>query len=462
MDIGSRVELFADRFLIENLKDARLRLHRPIPRQIVFTFDAPWEREQSGYVTILKDADQYRMYYLAGGDLSRERTCLALSKDGVHWERPRLGLFEFNGSRENNIIWTGKYPTACEAHNFSPFIDLNPAASGDQRYKAVTLTRLGEGRNRRGNVLLAMASPDGIHWRKLREEPILTEGAFDSHNTAFWDTNRKQYVCFLRENHQGRRSIALATSSDFIQWTRPQLLDFGPTPPEHLYTNGIVQYFRAPHIYLGFPARFIPPTDRNRIGLEQRQTDGLSDAVFMCSRDGRHWDRSFMEALIRPGPDPLNWGGAHGNSFPAWGILPSNGETISIYWADHYGNYPNMHLTPRLWRGTVRTDGFTSLSFPYRGGELITKPLRFAGASLVINYATSAAGGVRVEIQDSEGKPISGFALEDCIEFWGDEIERVVAWRRGHEISNLAGASVRLRFVLRDADLYSIRFRPSS
>ncbi|HSW46416.1 MAG TPA: hypothetical protein VLM89_12680 [Phycisphaerae bacterium] len=459
IDIGSRLELFVDHYLIDGMKDAELRLHSPVPREIVFTFDKPWEGGLSAYASIIKDGDQYRLYYRGGGDLVREYTCLALSKDGVTWERPTLGLIEFEGSKDNNIFWTGKDKAYCESHNFAPFIDANPEAKPNERYKAVTVTRIREGPDSRKNVLLALVSADGIHWRKLRQEPIITEGAFDSHNTIFWDTTQNQYVCYLRAGQKGKKSVARTTSKDFIHWTQPELLDFGDTVPEHLYTNGIIPYFRAPHILLGFPLRFIHPKDRNKIGLEQRETDGFSDAIIMSSRDGLKWDRTFMEAFIRPGPDPLNWGGAHGNITPAWGIVPANQNEISIYWADHYDNYPKKDLIPRLWRGTVRTDGFISVNCPYRGGEMVTKPLLFKGKNLVINFATSAPGSVKVEIQDASGKPIPGYALADCIEFWGDEIERIVAWKGGTDVSKLSGKPVRLRFAMHDADLYSIRFR---
>lgn len=458
--IGSRPELFVDHHLIARLESARLQLHPPVPGEVVFTFDRPWEGGLSGYVTVLKDGNEYRMYYRGGGDLVREHTCLAVSKDGISWTRPNFGLIAFNGSKENNIIWTGRDQAYCESHNFTPFIDLNPAATPDVRYKAVTMTRSGTPAEPKKNVLLALVSADGIHWRKLREEPIITEGGFDSQNTAFYDLVRKEYTCYLRAGQKGKKSVARSTSKDFQNWTAPELLDFGDSVPEHLYTNGILPYFRAPELYLGFPLRFVHPKDRNHVGIERRATDGFSDAVFMSSRDGLRWDRTFMEAFIRPGPDPLNWGGAHGNTTPAWGIVPAGDHEMALYWADHYDNYPKKSLIPRLWRGLVRTDGFSSVNFPYRGGQMVTKPFVFAGRNLVINYATSAPGSVKVEIQDSSDRPIRGFTLEDCIEFWGDEINRFVEWKGGTDVSRLAGQPVRLRFVMHDADLYSIRFQP--
>ena len=89
----------------------------------------------------------------------------------------------------------------------------------------------------------------------------------------------------------------------------------------------------------------------------------------------------------------------------------------------------------------------------------MTKPLIFEGKELVINFSTSAAGSVQVEIQNADGKPIDGFALSDCPEIFGDAIERVVTWKCGGDVSKLAGKQIRLRFVIKDADLYSLRFR---
>ena len=100
-----------------------------------------------------------------------------------------------------------------------------------------------------------------------------------------------------------------------------------------------------------------------------------------------------------------------------------------------------------------------SVNAPFVGGAFVTKPLTFNGGELVLNLSTGAAGGLRVEIQDANGKPLPGFALGDAVEQVGDEIERVVSWKSGSDVSGLSGRPVRLRFTIRDADLYSLRFR---
>lgn len=112
-----------------------------------------------------------------------------------------------------------------------------------------------------------------------------------------------------------------------------------------------------------------------------------------------------------------------------------------------------------LRRYTLRVDGFASVQAPLSGGELVTKPLIFAGNCLQVNFSASAAGSVQVEIlRDQMDEPVVGFSLDDCVELLGDDIERVVRWTDGCDVSSLEGVPVRLRFVLRDADLYAFQF----
>jgi hypothetical protein len=115
--------------------------------------------------------------------------------------------------------------------------------------------------------------------------------------------------------------------------------------------------------------------------------------------------------------------------------------------------------TAYLNRYTLRIDGFTSVHAPYNGGEMLTKPIRFSGNQLLINFSTSAAGFVKVEILDLEGNKIKGFELENSKEIIGNEIEKTVTWNGIYDLSELNDKPVRLRFVMKDADLYSIKFK---
>ena len=120
--IGSRIELFVDDYLIEKLSGkAELRLQHPVPQEIAIVHDEPWEGSGSGFHSIFKDGDIYRMYYKAwqltvnpDGSLNTSShplwTCYAESNDGINWRKPELGLFEFKGSKANNlVILGGKY-----------------------------------------------------------------------------------------------------------------------------------------------------------------------------------------------------------------------------------------------------------------------------------------------------------------------------------------------------------------
>ena len=115
--------------------------------------------------------------------------------------------------------------------------------------------------------------------------------------------------------------------------------------------------------------------------------------------------------------------------------------------------------TPRrVRRHTFRIDGFSSVHASLHGGELLTKPLIFDAGRLEISFATSAGGSLRVEIQDKDGKPFDGFTLGDCNLQYGDQLDRVISWRSGADVSKLAGKPARLRIELKDADLYSFQF----
>lgn len=431
-DIGSRLEMFIDDWLIQQMKGTSLTLHRPTPREVAIRFNSSWEGIDTAYVTVFKDGDRFRMYYRGNPDKHPEITCYAESKDGIEWTKPKLGLFAFNGSKDNNIVWSGP-----GTHNFTPFKDGNPAASPEQRYKAVG-----------GGPLFAFVSADGVHWNLLQKEPIIKKGAFDSQNLVFWDGERGCYAAYYRGFLKGVRGIMTCTSPDFRTWTEPRFVDYGKVPMEHFYTNAITPYFRAPHIYLGFPMRFVP----DRKVITEQPEKGVSDGVLITSRNGIRWERHFREAFVRPGLDRLNW--MHRSNMAAWGILPTGPQEISLYYSEHYNTWHNQ-----LRRYTLRPDGFASVHAPADGGELLTRPFTFKGKDLVINYSTSAAGSVRVEVQDADGKPLPGFALADCNEIYGDEIERTVAWKAGSDISRLSGQPVRLRFVIADADLFAMRFR---
>jgi len=475
IDIGNRRELFVDDYLIDRMDGVEQRLHHPTPREVVLVHDAPWEGSGSGYHTIFRDGDVFRMYYRAWQLTTKTGKLVtphpffgayAESPDGIRWRKPSLGLFEFNGSKDNNIIWpeTG-------AHDFTPFKDTNPACKPEARYKAVTTGPWDNKKHRAG--LLAFQSRDGIHWVPMNDGKLIIDDKkiqCDTQNLAFWDSIRKEYRVYVRSGREGRRDIATATSQDFIHWTDPVWLEYPGAAKEQLYTNQIAPYDRAPHIFIGFPARYLvrgwSPSMEALPNLEDRRTrskahvrfgTALTESLLMSSRDGVTF-RRWPEAFLRPGPQhPENW--KYADHYLAWHVIetksaiPGAPNELSLFASEGYWTDTSNYLR----RYTLRIDGFVSVHGAMRGGELVTKPLVFSGEHLTLNFSTSAAGSLRVEIQDQAGKPIPGFALADCDEVFGDEFERVVSWKKVRDLSGLVTRTVRLRFQIRDADLFSLR-----
>jgi hypothetical protein len=261
--------------------------------------------------------------------------------------------------------------------------------------------------------------------------------------------------------------VKTALSDDLVHWSTPELLTYPGAPEEQLYTNQVKSYHRAPHLYIGFPARYVDrgwtPAAKLLPELEQRQERAsvserygttVTDTLLMTSRDGTRFHR-WDEAFIRPGSRTRhNW--SYGDNYVAWHVVETNSafddspRELSLYATESYFTMPDA----RLRRYTLRMDGFSSVFAPLSGGELITKSFRFTGDRLLVNFATSAGGSVRIELQDVNGKPLPGRALQDSQVLYGDHVEYVAATG----LQNLSTQPVRMRIEVKDSDVYSFRF----
>ena len=451
MDIGDRRELFLDHLLVERMEgDAHLHQHRPVPREVAIVHDAPWEGDTSLCHTVFLDGDVYRMYYRASGgknSAANPRIGYAESVDGIHWRKPELGLVEFDGSSANNLILDANPKVGTGA--FTPFRDDNPESPADARYKAIA--EMGAA------ALYAYKSHDAIHWRVMNNgKPILIPHGkielasgkphfFDSQNLVFWDGLRKRYVMYFREWDGRLRMIRTITSKDFEHWEidDSERLSYPGANiyrgGVQLYTSAVQPYARAPHIYIGFPTRLL--------------ADESTEPYFMTSRDGLSFHYWGDSPLI-PKDAPKERGGNRAN-YMEWGLVPTGDKEFSVYASEGYSDVGES----RLRRFTYRTDGFASVRSLEKGGELLTKALLFSGQKLEVNFSTlSDRGRILVELQDTQGVPIPGFELENCDPLTGDKIRHVVTWGGRPSLPELTGKPVRLRFVMRDADLYSIKF----
>lgn len=478
VELGTRRELFVSGRLIGRLDGAALRLHEPRPAGTVLKIEKPWEGNHNFPVGVFHHGGRYHMYYRAmpGENFGKHYAAVALSDDGIVWSRPNLGLVKVNDTTDNNVVALEdeKGQLRPATTNLDFWLDTNPATPESERFKLVTYQTNGGPHNpsptageNAVHTATFWVSGDGFRFRERKPRPTFSsslKNSFDSFNVYFWSEAERQYVCYFRW-YDRVRTIARTTSKDLMTWSEPVPMTYGNTPRENLYTNMTEPYFRAPHLYVAMPARFMEGrkvlTDDQFKQLELSDfykeraatfNGHPADGVFMTTLAGSTaYDRTFMESFVRPGVGPENWVG-RGN-YPVRGVIQTGPAEMSFYVMRHY-QQPSWHVE----RMTLRLDGLASLRAPHKGGEMVTRPLTFGGNKLEINYSTSVAGDIRVEVQDADGRPLPGFALDDADEVIGDEISRVVTWKGKGDVAALSGKPVRLRFVMRDADLYSLRF----
>lgn len=477
-----------DKTIIDASKTtAEFTVGTPIKREIILEPTFPWETGMAHYYNVVWNGEIYQMYYIThhdkikkveedescrGTTLERNNffVCYAESRDGLHWEKPNLGLFEYEGSRDNNIILRSQDRKERKGFfdNFYVFIDENPACPPEKRYKATAY--------RHTYKLSGWSSPDGIHFT---EDTVFDlEGKFDSLNVCWWDKQLGKYVMYIRDFHDipdgdinaGIRDARRVESDDFVHWSEPALIRFPDTEDYPIYTSNITPYYRNPNILIGFPTRYEErkawndsfeqlcgkETRRKCMEVHPRMGLTVTDCVFMSSRDGINFHKC-EEALFVPGPEwEANW--IYGNSYPAYFMMetPADdgaGVELSMFVQDGYNRNPRF--ADRLTRYTLRRDGFACYRAKYTGGEVVTVPFVFEGDELRLNFATSAKGYVYITIRDEE----TGKEATTC-ELFGDSDNRLVHFENA-AVADFAGKRVTLRFRMRDAKLYAFEFKTS-
>jgi len=449
MYFKSNIEMFIDDTLIDTKKNVSLKLHTPIKKEKVITFSEAYEGTISCYITVLKFNEKYFMYYRGYTQYTKEKkvdyayTCIALSEDGINFYKPNLNIIESNGSTNNNIIL--KDEEIC--HNFTPFVDSNPNCSKDSPIKAVGgHKKIGVNKA----LLYGLYSNDGIHFTKIQEQPVLTDGMFDSQNVVFFDNIINKYRCYSRyfenshlenpEPYRGIRAIQSCTSDNFLNWDNNVKNKYNITINDEFYTNATVL---LPHTntYLSFPKRYI--SDRNR-DFYNSADHGVSDCMFISSRDGINWNRAFLQAYVRPGLDRRNW--INRNNMMGLGIVETSKYEFSMYISENY-----RMDTAGVRRLSIRKYGFASLNAGFTKGSVLTKPFKYEEGDLYINYSTSAVGYVIIHVLDTNKN-----ILASSKEIYGDEIFEKVVFN--NDITKYKDSSIRLLIELKDSDLYAFVF----
>jgi hypothetical protein len=471
--VGDRKQLFIDRRFIDASENVNLSMNPAQKLGVVLdSAKEPWEHGTGGYFRVIDDGGKLRMYYGVFAE-SGHGLAYAESDDGVHWNKPDLGLVAINGSKSNNLIY------ADDAIDATIMVDPNDAP--ERRYKMFR-SLVTDDKERAG--VYASFSADGIHFTEAgRVLPMWPETSL----IADWDPTIKKYVVFLRvfvrDNENQRRVGRLETDDLLKPWPYhptdpllsppapeniPQVLSVDDRDGPHcdIYTNATCLYPYAQDVYLMFPALFrhFSPNRQPWFRFAPGNDDGMIEIQMAVSRDGIHWERPDRRPYVPAGlPDEWDrWLHMMGV-----GIVRRGNSLYQYYWSSgrmHDSGIlrpeydKNIKTQSGIGALRQRLDGFMSADFSEGGGTLTTPLLRFTGTQLQLNIDTGGMGTAFVEIQDAQGQPIPGFTRADCEEIGGNFLDTPVRWKGRSDLSSLRDRPIRLHLSARRTKLYAFQF----
>lgn len=455
IDVGvEKILLVDDRFLAKT-DGVRLKLHPPRKTgERLVESEHPWEDATLNWFSVLQDGDKFRLWYecydVAGWPTTDDTSfCYAESDDGIRWTKPKLGLFSYRGSQENNILFRqiGEGKSRSRVHGSGVFVD--PSAPPDARYKCVSqgmFQALGD----RPHSIAGMTSADGLHWTR-HPQPICPVFA-DSQYSAFWDRSLQKYVLFGRVGGRGR-ALGRSVSDRFDRFAPLSLVlqtDESDPPDSDLYNPACIAYPGESRLYLMFPSLF-------------RHKQDTLDIRLAVSRDGEHWTWPDRETPFIPLGRPGEFDG--GSLYMANGCLEV-GDELWFYFSGSPLKHEDASLEKladpanrRVFsRAIAKRDRLVSATAEAAGGTLETPTIRFAGERLILNATARPGGKIRVGLLDAQGKSIPGRAAEHCVPLTGDNPSWTVTWSNGDDVAKWSGQPVRLRIELQDADVFGFRF----
>lgn len=455
--------LFLDPAAIASVEGARLAVNAPAPGEIVIRPDRPWEQLLvSFYTTVIEEDGKIRLWYICRDAANRPNLAYAESTDGVTWVKPNLGIVDYQGSRENNLVGVPSLDGA---------VFRDPQAKPGEEYVYIGHVH-GEG-------VFRYFSPDGLHWQ--RDPQALLPFRADTQNVVFWDAREGAYVLYLRgwvlaeKWEQRLRKVVRLTATSLsspLPIARsgkgdnptnpkdlPRIVDEMPTvlaadrrdpPGTDVYNISAQPYPLDPRWYLGFPSFFL---------REKHISDGRLEVDFVGSRDGIHWERYDRQPYVRPGLA----GSDSANMVYIGPGLVVRGDELWQYGTGYRGRHGAVEQRKEradgvIYRYVQRVDGFVSLDFSLEGGRAEMRPVPVTGTRLLVNVDTTALGDLRVGLLDAAGKPIAGFALEDCEALQVNSTGATATWQGNGDLAGLVGHEVRVVFQGTRARLFSFRF----
>jgi len=451
LDVDSKKQLLIDQRFIEDSEGIVLTVNeaRKHPEPVLVA-DRPWESMCiGGYFTVREEAGRFRLWYDTFASDYRDdyddRLCYADSNDGLHWEKPGLGLIEFQGSKDNNIVFEDR--SGFGYHGGTVFTD--PSAPPSERYKTLYQARGGTRADQWHTCMRGAYSEDGVHWHKY--SGLLADHLSDTQTVVYYDEGLRRYIGYFRLwTKTGRRAVGRSETHDFQQWPRNPALVLAPddTDPAdmHMYTNGYHIYHGAADTHFFIITSFYKETD-------------CTDIQLATSRDGINWNRVDRRPFIRLGVEG-DWDSRQ--IYVGAAVIPM-GDEVWVYYTGyrhrHGEAYPNVvSYGGKIGVAKVRRDGFISADAGYEGGYFTTPLLRFSGSRLELNYDAGAGGFIAVEILGENGYPLKGFSRTECNLLRGSSTAQTVTWHGGNDISSLANTPIHLRFTMRDSRLYAFQF----
>ncbi len=451
--LDSPWQLLIDDICIQDLSKVTRTLHQPVKYagNPVLKGDVPWAQNPYLYGTVIYDekTSLYKMWYMSynHGMPLEERTpfLYATSLDGIHWDLPNLGLYEFRGSKENNIILT----------NYGYHDQYNPSVIQDEtetdpkrRYKMLYWD-YPHGEETYGDAGMCVAfSPDGIHWERYANNPVLyamkKERSISDVMDVLLDKRNGTYVAYTKgwaEPWPKFRQIVRTQSTDFIHWSEPEVV------LSHAFTDADPQSYGMPvfqyeELYLGLLRSYKKPGDET------------IDIQLAVSRDGIHWDRVANQQTFLPLGPKGTWDS--GMLFTAPPVV-RNGQ-IEIYYGGWDGPHNASERNGAIGLATLRKDGFVSLDAGNEPGELVTKPMKNSSGTLRINADVKQDGWLKAELLDELGNVLDGYGLDECIALNMDGIDMPVRWKA--KVCLPDNKTIRLRFRFCRASLYSFHAGP--
>lgn len=456
--------LFLDPAILTNSTGVMLAVNPAQQKEIVIRHDQAWEQLMiSFFLTVMEEDGKLRLWYICRDKMNRPNLAYAESIDGLNWIKPNLGIVEYDGSTENNLVGINSLEGVV-------FRDPYPA-SPDETYHYLTFQK--------GAGMVRYTSPDGLRWK--RDAQAFLPFACDTQNVTLHDEQLGQYVVYLRGWTAGPRlqdklRVVKRLTTNNLSEPYPIVPDASATnmkkaadlvhlgnelptvfaadqydPPDcDVYNISAQRYELDPRWYLGFPSFLM---------REKGLSNGRVEAMFAGSRDGIHWHRYDRTAYARPG---LTGSESASMVFMGTGIVFRNGE-IWQYGVGLHTRHGDMK--PRyiktdgaIYRFVQRIDGFVSLDFENAGGQAETIPVKVTGDQLVLNLDTGALGKIQIGLLNANGQSIPGFDLEECLQVRTNSLNAVVQWKDQPSLAAIQGQDVRLQLRGARSKLFSFRF----